>query len=146
MIGADEYYNLINKAFRLKVRELSKINCGGYGDGYKYENIVFLLSEHARGKTFSIWIYETDYIIDALKDNHIEVYGMTGGQRGWTETYGWTKDGLWKPYIERYFSDLHKIIEKREQEQEIIKQILGKMKLQEEQAEIDKFNMLFQTK
>jgi hypothetical protein len=55
--------------------------------------------EHARGKTFHIWILPTAEPIDhmpwASKDA-VEVYGITGGQPGWTEEYGWLHRGKWE--------------------------------------------------
>jgi hypothetical protein len=66
----------------------------------KQHGKLFLVSDsHARGKTFSIWILPSEEPINkmpwTIKDA-VQVYGITGGQPGWTETYGWLHDGKWK--------------------------------------------------
>ena len=66
----------------------------------KQHGKLFLVSSsHARGKTFNIWILPSDEPINEMPwtiKNAVEVYGITGGQPGWTETYGWLHDGKWK--------------------------------------------------
>ena len=66
----------------------------------KQHGKLFLVSgSHARGKTFHIWILPSDEPINKMPwtiKNAVEVYGITGGQPGWTETYGWLHDGKWK--------------------------------------------------
>ena len=66
----------------------------------KQHGKLFLISgSHARGKTFNIWILPSDEPINEMPwtiKNAVEVYGITGGQPGWTETYGWLHDGKWK--------------------------------------------------
>jgi len=119
MQGADEYYNLIDKADRYKIDGLKRVPCGGYGYGFQYGNVVFLISEHARGKTFRIWIYENPDIHDVVSQDHLEVYGVTGGQLGWTETYGWLESGSWVGRIESIFTYLTDEIYKREHQEEI---------------------------
>lgn len=64
---------------------------------------------HARGKTFHIYVLpEGETAIPngqhngPLNKDTVEVYGITGGQPGWTEAYGWLKEG---PWIEE-FNDL----------------------------------------
>lgn len=61
---------------------------------------LYLVSgTHARGRTFHIWVLPADTAIAgmpwSLKDA-VEVYGITGGQPGWTETYGWLHRGKWE--------------------------------------------------
>jgi hypothetical protein len=146
MQGADKYYDLIYKAYKSKLGELYKVNCLGYGDGYKFENIIFILSEHARGKTFRIWIYKTDAILSTLNDEHLEVYGVTGGNPGWTEMYGWTKDGNWKPYIERYFTQLEENIKKTEKYERIREEKIHEANKNKEHLQINKFNEIFTSK
>ena len=104
MQGADKWYDLIDKADRYKLGNIIRTGHNGYGYTFQYENVVFILSEHARGKTFNIWIYKTKDIKDT--DEHLEVYGMTGGQPGWTETYGWLCYGTWKDFIEEYMRNI----------------------------------------
>ena len=61
---------------------------------------LYLLSEeHARGKTFRIWVLPTDEpvygSIHNVKDA-VEVFGIIGGQPGWSECYGWLHRGKWQ--------------------------------------------------
>jgi hypothetical protein len=79
MQGAKEYANLFTTGQRGRLYLLS--------------------SQHARGKTFSIYLLPagvtfTDW---AARDKAsiVEVYGVTGGSVGWTETYGWLHTGRW---------------------------------------------------
>lgn len=106
MKGAAIWHNLIRKAYSNKIGDLKNIDCKGYGNGYKYKNIIFVLSEHARGKTLKIWIYENENIIDPLKEDNLEVYGVISGQPGWTESYGWIIEGSWVSFIENYMNRL----------------------------------------
>ena len=65
---------------------------------------LYLVSgEHARGKTFHIQVLpEGEQAIPngcnnlCLNTDAIEVYGIIGGQTGWTETYGWLHKGKWQ--------------------------------------------------
>ena len=61
---------------------------------------LYLVSgEHARGKTFHIWVLPDDTPISGMPwsvKDAVEVYGITGGQPGWTETYGWLHKGKWQ--------------------------------------------------
>jgi hypothetical protein len=106
MKGAREYCNLIQKAYHSKIGGLEVISTPGYGTGYKHKNLVFVLSEHARGKTFKIRVYQTVNIQDANRDDHLEVYGVIDGNPGWTESYGWLVEGPWKDYVYKYFDEL----------------------------------------
>jgi hypothetical protein len=141
--GADEFYDLIDKADRLKVGELKRINCYGYGYGFKYKNIVFILSTHARGKCFKIWIYENENIQDTLRDSHLEVYGVTGGNPGWTETYGWLHEGSWIKYIDNYFKHLETLIYNEEHKAEIEADIRKQNQMNNLQNKVNKFNNIF---
>ncbi len=143
MIGADEYYNLIDKADKLKLGELKRINCYGYSYGFKYKNVVFILSTHARGNCFKIWIYENEDIQDTLKDSHLEVYGITGGQPGWTETYGWLHRGNWVTFIEDYFKLLEDLIYREEHIVEILNEEAKEKHNIIMQEKVNKFNTIF---
>lgn len=78
-------------------REYSKLfKTGQYGRFY------IVSGSHARGKTFHIYVLpEGETAISngqhngPLNKDAVEVYGITGGQPGWTEAYGWFKEGLW---------------------------------------------------
>ncbi len=55
--------------------------------------------QHARGKEFHIWVLPSDEKVAGMPwivSGAVEVYGITGGQPGWTETYGWLHRGKWE--------------------------------------------------
>lgn len=81
MKGADEYYDLFN------------------GKSQQYGRLYLQLNTHARGKCFEIKLMPEGMIGsgDYVSGNDVvELYGMTGGHRGWTETYGWLHFGKWQ--------------------------------------------------
>lgn len=69
---------------------------------------LYLVSgEHARGKTFRIYVLpEGERAIQngqhnpPLSKDAVEVYGILGGQPGWTEYYGWIRSGRWQQDFE----------------------------------------------
>lgn len=131
MQGADKWYNLIKQADLYGLGDISKVRLPGYGEGYLHKNMMFVLGEHARGKTFRIWIYKNQNVEKPLEEHRLEVYGITNGQLGWSETYGWVIGGSWKNYIENYFEKISLDIrfeidgvnkEKWYKEQELIEQ------------------------
>jgi hypothetical protein len=65
----------------------------------QHGRLYFVSGEHARGKTFRIWVLPTAEPVDGMPwtvKDAVEVYGITGGQPGWTETYGWLYHGKWE--------------------------------------------------
>lgn len=65
----------------------------------QYGRLFIVSSEHARGKEFHIWILPEGVIVKDLYFLHkdvVEVYGVLGGQLGWTEWYGWIHHGKWE--------------------------------------------------
>lgn len=92
---------------------------------------LFLVSgKHARGETFHIWILPTEDLIEGMPwtvKNAVEVYGITGGQPGWTETYGWLHKGKWQ-------EDFAELVEARKLEIEQIKAEREKTKDEEDLA------------
>ena len=65
----------------------------------QHGRLYFLSGEHARGKTFCIYVLPTDEPISVSihnVNNAVEVYGIIGGQPGWTEYYGWLHRGKWQ--------------------------------------------------
>ena len=64
----------------------------------QYGRLYLISGEHARGKTFHIWVSpSTDkHLGEPWSDPlAVEVYGITGGNPGWSETYGWLYYGRW---------------------------------------------------
>jgi hypothetical protein len=81
MIGAREYADLFTTG--------------------QYNRLYISSHYHARGKTFRIYVLpEGEAAIPngpngPLNKDAVEVYGITGGHHGWTETYGWLHQGKW---------------------------------------------------
>jgi hypothetical protein len=65
----------------------------------QHGRLYLVRGEHARGKTFHIWVLPTAEPVAGMPwsvKDAVEVYGITGGQPGWTETYGWLHRGKWE--------------------------------------------------
>lgn len=69
----------------------------------QHGRLYLVSSSHARGKTFRIFVLPEGE--DAkpngphnalLNGDAVEVFGIVGGQPGWTETYGWLYAGRWQ--------------------------------------------------
>jgi hypothetical protein len=97
--------------------------------------------EHARGKTFHIWALPTDEAIEGppwgCKDA-VEVYGITGGHPGWTETYGWLHHGEWE-------QDFAELVAKRRNARAVRIAQFEKDKLETEAAEKQRKEALLKT-
>ena len=74
MIGANQYARIFGNE-----------RCG---------KLRFASGSHARGPTFHVYATVAD-------GKEIEVYGLTGGQAGWNETYGWLHKGKWQEDFEK---------------------------------------------
>lgn len=68
----------------------------------QYGRLWITSGRHARGATFRIYVLPANVEAKSngpnnppICDNYVEVYGITGGQPGHTETYGWLRDGPW---------------------------------------------------
>lgn len=81
----------------------------------QYGKLYFVSSEHARGKTFRIFILpENEKAIEngnnaPLNKDSVEVFGAIGGQLGWNEYYGWIHRGKW-------VDDFELLVKHREEE------------------------------
>jgi hypothetical protein len=90
MKGADEYYDLFN------------------GKSQVIGRLFLQFHKHARGKCFEMFVIPEGgepNIYGHAPFGSVEVYGMTGGQRGWTETYGWLHKGKWQDDFKALVSD-----------------------------------------
>lgn len=108
MNGASQYYYTIRRADERGLGGLVKTplgydNHGGDAKCYRWGNVLFVIASHARGNTFFI------YLIDE-NNKLFKVYGITGGQPGWTETYGWLHKGTWTKPILAYLRKLERDI------------------------------------
>ena len=88
MIGADRFASLIHT--------------GQYG------RLYCVSGEHARGKTFRVFVLPEGEEAKSngphnapLNSDAVEVFGITDGQPGWTETYGWIHEGPWVADLEK---------------------------------------------
>ena len=80
----------------------------------QYGKLFIETGSHARGKTFHIWIVPEGESFDPrygrpYNPNAVEVYGVIGGNPGWTENYGWLHEGQW-------CEDFAKLVEERKAE------------------------------
>ncbi|MGF2715819.1 hypothetical protein ACQUY5_26870 [Bacillus cereus] len=127
MKGANEKYDLITQAVQEGVGDLEKLKLkyrwsGGNSEAFLHGNLIFVKATHGRGKTFHIYLTEDPtQTHEQIKDTALEVFGVTGGQLGWTETYGWLHEGSWVDAIDQYFATLsntlHLIKETRKKEE-----------------------------
>lgn len=109
----------------------------------QYGRLYVVSGSHARGRTFRIFVLPKDETAIPNGPNNgpanketVEVYGVVGGQRGWTESYGWLHQGMWQ----EDFLQL-KIAKEQEIAEEKLKYIELK-KLKEEQEAIKINNLL----
>ena len=72
----------------------------------QYGRLYICCDKHARGTTLHVYVLPDGVLMcaDRYWSDAVEVYGITGGQPGWTETYGWLKEGPWQ-------ADFMKIVE-----------------------------------
>lgn len=85
MKGAREYANLFGRE--------------------QHGKLLLLSGSHARGSTFRIYVLPSEDVLPnlwqvTLPEESVEVYGVVGGQCGWTETYGWLHSGKWQEDFE----------------------------------------------
>ena len=73
----------------------------------QYGRLYITSSSHARGNTFRIQVLPKGEEAQPNGDNNIclnkdavEVYGVIGGNPGWTEFYGWKYEGPWQSDFE----------------------------------------------
>lgn len=123
MKGADEYYELFRKAEQIG-------------------RLYLLPSSHARGPTFRLYVLpagedviENGGFNPPLNKEAVEVYGVTGGQLGWTERYGWIHRGAWQ-------DDFNSIVEKKKAAQDAARKLGREQRAIEEVADRDRLNFL----
>lgn len=102
----------------------------------QYEKFYFVSGEHARGKTFRIYLLPKGEVAipngpmnAPLNENAVEIYGIVSGQPGWSEVYGWIHEGKWQLDFERMVAEKKKEIEAEKDKE---KSILKKKKKAEE--------------
>lgn len=77
----------------------------------RHGRLWIISGEHARGKTFHIYVLpRLNVSPESLRHTDgVEVYGVTGGNPGWTEHYGWLHQGRWQ-------NDFYALVEMRKVE------------------------------
>jgi len=91
----------------------------------QYGKLFLLSGSHARGKTFHIYVLPDETKIDVMPwqiKNSVEVYGILGGQNGWTEYYGWIHDGKWVEDFKKIVEDKRKEVSERNKKEAALKQ------------------------
>lgn len=81
--------------------------------------------DHARGSTLRIFALPkgadvpegSRYLPTDME--RTEVYGVTGGQPGWTESYGWLHRGPWVADFERHVAACRILQDAADQKQEV---------------------------
>jgi len=76
----------------------------------QYGKLFIESGQHARGLTFNMWIVPDGRVIKDppyYDKDCVEVYGITSGHPGWTETYGWLHKGAWQ-------EDFYKLVKEKE--------------------------------
>lgn len=106
----------------------------------QYGCLYMVSGSHARGKTFHIYVLpanekavENGGNNPPLNTKAVEVYGIIGGQPGWTEKYGWKHEGKW-------MSDFDELVKeaKRDRNEKTIKEQKEKEALERNKKQRDK--------
>lgn len=115
MIGADEYYDLFN------------------GESQQIGKLYLQFYTHARGKCFEMYVLPEGVEASGRRGHKesVEVYGVTGGQRGWTETYGWKHKGKWQ---EDFASIVSQKSKERSEKQKSLRSEKEKRRLDEKES------------
>lgn len=102
----------------------------------QYGRLYLVSGSHARGKTFHIYVLPADVTAipngsqnRCLNKDAVEVYGITGGQPGWTESYGWLYGGKWQSDFAALVADKKAEIVKLEEARAAARQL----KIQQEE-------------
>lgn len=105
----------------------------------------YVSGKHARGLTFHIQILPIDEEAIpngpnnlCLNEDAVEVYGVIGGQPGWTEVYGWLHRGPWEEDFERAVEEVK--AERFDERQDKIEE-----KIQEARMNKQRIRMLLDT-
>lgn len=78
--------------------------------------LLIMSGSHARGRTLHVYVLPEGFAQPQgvfPGSNAVEVYGITGGQPGWTETYGWLMDGPWRTDFEQLVAERRDAAAKR---------------------------------
>lgn len=110
----------------------------------QHDRLYLVSGEHARGKTFQIFVLPEGEKAIANGRNAprnpdaVEVYGIVSGQPGWTESYGWLHEGKW-------CEDFRQLVAKRAQEIDVQKRKRDAEIAAEESAKNERTKRLLST-
>lgn len=97
-----------------------------YAELFKAEQhgrLYLLPGSHARGRTFHIWVLPADRAVtneDPWRvPGAVEVYGILGGQPGWTEYYGWLHRGKWEDDFAKIVATRKAVLQSRHEQEQI---------------------------
>jgi hypothetical protein len=88
--------------------------------------LYIVSGSHARGTTFHIFVLPAG--VEAvgngrgnapLNPDAVEVYGIIGGNPGWTESYGWIHQGKWQDDFYRIVDNRLKDKQEKEKAEEV---------------------------
>lgn len=88
---------------------------------------------HARGRTFHVWVLPFGEVVREgcwPSKDAVEVYGIIGGQPGWTESYGWLRAGPWQKDFEALVAARRVAIAEAKREREEQEQAVEREKTQ----------------
>lgn len=101
----------------------------------QYGRLYITSGSHARGKTFRIQVLPKGTEAEGngannkcLNKDAVEVYGVVGGNPGWTENYGWLHEGPWQ-------DDFYALVEQRKAETEQRNKEISEQRAQQEEAD-----------
>jgi len=119
--------------------------CEVFKENEQIGRLAFVPGEHARGKTFEIFVLPEGVQAkwngrnnSPLNKDTVEVFGVVSGDPGWTEEYGWKHEGPW-------IDDVKTIYEGRKADQERLKRSDQAGKEQREKLKIARTNELLST-
>jgi hypothetical protein len=107
--------------------------------------LALISGSHARGSTFHIYVLpEGEAMSDSGPGNPprnkdaVEVYGIVGGQPGWTESYGWLHKGPWQ-------EDFARIVAERKEHLELTKKSRDAATAEKNKAELERVGHLLES-
>lgn len=103
----------------------------------QYGRLFINSGSHARGSTFHIWVLPEGVTVEGQFPGKeaVEVYGVVGGNPGWTECYGWLHNGKWQDDFRRLVEQRRAELEQQTNQSEIQKALA-------EQAEQDRIKSI----
>jgi hypothetical protein len=107
----------------------------------QYGRLYIVSGSHARGATLGIYVLPEGAVAKpngpnnaCLNSDAVEVYGVIGGQPGWTEEYGWLHHGAWVADFDRLVTARRAEIADREEGRRIRKESDEKMERERKAA------------